>query len=122
MKNSLEITYLKISSLKPFGQNPRAHSKRQIAQLASSIKTFGFNCPILVDRDLNLIAGEARAAAARECGFDCVPAIVLPDMSDARKRAFRLAHNKLALNASWDPEVLKIELEYLLDAETEFDF
>ena len=122
MKNGLEVTYLKTSSLKSLGPNPRIHSDRQIAQLVSSIRAFGFNNPVLVDRKGNLVAGEARAMAAQKCGMDFVPAIVLPNLTEAQKRAFRLADNKIALNSSWDPQALRIELAHLLEIGTELDF
>ena len=107
----LEIDYRRLEDLKPFPNNPRLHPKRQIEQLAASISNFGFTNPLLVDQDLNIIAGHGRLLAARKVGLPAVPCIMLHGLSEAQQRALRIADNKIAANAGWDTDLLRIELE-----------
>jgi DNA modification methylase len=107
-------------SLKPYARNPRTHSQEQIRQLAESIRTFGFNKPILIDENDTIIAGHGVVEAAKLLGLENVPTIRLEHLSEAEKRAFILADNKLAEKARWDPEILAIELQTLIEMETEF--
>ncbi len=116
----LEVEYRKMGSLRPHAGNARSHTKRQIDQIAASIKAFGFTNPILVDPDGVVIAGHGRLLAAGALELDQVPTIVLPHLTDAQVRALRLADNKIALNASWDLELLKTELADLC-LDVEFD-
>jgi DNA modification methylase len=108
-----------IDKLIPFARNPRTHSDAQIAQIAASIQEFGFNNPILVDTKAGIIAGHGRLLAARKLGLTEVPVIVLDHLSEAQKRAYIIADNKLAENAGWNDELLRSELA-ALQAE-EFD-
>ncbi len=117
----LAVTYLAIADLKPYARNPRTHSKKQIKQIADSIQTFGWTNPILIDRDGGVIAGHGRLEAAKLLGLDQVPTIRLEDLSEAQKRAYVIADNKLAENAGWDRDLLGLELQGLLELDTDFD-
>lgn len=109
----LEVTYRATSSLTPYAENPRTHSDDQIAQLVGSIAEFGFTNPILIDEDGMVIAGHGRLEAASLAGMEEVPTIVLPDLTDAQKRAYVIADNKLSLNSDWDPQALEREIRAL---------
>src|SRR5436309_1377461 len=98
----LHIELRPIASLRPNRRNPRTHTKRQIRQIADSIRSFGFNNPILIDDGDVIIAGHGRVAAAKLLEHDAVPTLRLTSMSEAQKRAFVIADNKLGLNAGWD--------------------
>ena len=102
-----------IDSLTPSARNARTHSELQISEIAGSIVAFGFMVPVLVDSDGNIIAGHARVLAARKLKLERVPVIVVDHLSEAEKRAYVIADNKIALNAGWDEELLKVELESL---------
>src|SRR5271167_2184677 len=102
-----------IDKLIPFARNPRTHSDAQIAQIAASIETFGFNNAILVDAKAGIIAGHGRLLAARKLGLKEVPVIVLDHLTEAQKRAYIIADNQLALNAGWDEDLLQSELAAL---------
>jgi len=102
-----------LDALIPYALNSRTHSDEQVAQIAASIREFGFTNPVLVDTDKNLIAGHGRVMAARKLGLEAVPAIVVTGLDDRRRRALIIADNKLALNAGWDEEILRVELEDL---------
>ena len=117
----LQVVYRPLEDLSPFIGNARTHSKKQVAQIATSIEAFGFTNPILVDERHELIAGHGRLLAAKSLGLASIPVIVLSDLSEAQKRALRLADNKIALNAGWDTEVLKIELDALADLSFELE-
>ena len=119
--SGLAVTDLPGSSLKPYPKNARTHSKKQIGQVATSIRSFGFNVPILVDEESTVLAGHARLAAAKTMGLDTVPCVRLSHMSKAQKKAFILADNRLALNAGWDEETLSLELKELLELDTDFE-
>jgi DNA modification methylase len=103
----------KVSDLIPYALNSRTHSDEQVAQLAASIREFGFTNPILIDEENNLIAGHGRLLAARKLKMDNVPAIVVDNLDDRKRRALVIADNKLALNAGWDEEALRVELQDL---------
>jgi DNA modification methylase len=102
-----------VDRLIPYARNPRTHSDTQVAQIASSIREFGFNNPILVDTKAGIIAGHGRLLAARKLGLTEVPVIVLDHLTEAQKRAYIIADNQLALNAGWDDSLLGIELAAL---------
>lgn len=114
--DKLTVAYCNINALIPYARNSRTHSDEQIAQVAASIKEFGFTNPILIDADGGIIAGHGRVLAARKLGMEQVPTITLAELTDTQKRAYIIADNKLALNAGWDEEMLKIEFDEL-DAE-----
>jgi DNA modification methylase len=102
-----------LDKLVPYSKNPRTHSDAQIAQIAASIRAFGFNSPILVDSGAGIIAGRGRFLAARELRLKEVPVIVLDHLTETQKRAYMIADNQLALNAGWDEELLQLELAAL---------
>jgi ParB-like chromosome segregation protein Spo0J len=102
-----------IDKLIPYARNPRTHSDSQIAQIAASIAEFGFNNPILVDTKAGIIAGHGRPLAARKLQLKKVPVIVLDHLTETQKRAYILADNRLALNAGWDEDLLRVELAAL---------
>lgn len=103
-----------LSRLKPYERNARTHSAEQVAQIAASIVEFGFTNPILVDSSDGIIAGHGRLQAALELGLSTVPVVVLDHLSDRQRRAYILADNQLALNAGWDLELLRTELQDLV--------
>ena len=111
----MKIEQLKVDDLIPFINNSRTHSEEQVGQVAASIREFGFTNPILVDCDNGIIAGHGRLMAARKLGLESVPSIRLTHLSEAQKRAYVIADNKLALNAGWDEELLSLELGELKD-------
>jgi len=117
----LEVVYRSTSELTPDPRNARTHSKKQIKQIAVSIQAFGFTNPILADPEGILIAGHGRLRAARELGLDKVPVITLDGLSEPRKKVLRLADNKIALNAGWDMEILKLELAEISVPEIDID-
>lgn len=111
MKNDkMQIEWRGADELIPYARNARTHSDDQVAQISASIKEFGWTNPVLTDGDNGIIAGHGRLLAARKLGMDSVPTIELAHLSDAQKRAYVIADNKLALNAGWDNELLAIEL------------
>lgn len=111
--NSLEVKYWPIDWLIPFAGNARTHSEKQIAEIAGSIRAFGFANPILVGEDREIIAGHGRLAAARLLELDTVPVIVLRGLTEVQRRQLVLADNRIALNAGWDEDVLRLELRDL---------
>jgi DNA modification methylase len=117
----LAISYKQLSSLIPDPRNARTHPKRQIEQIKASITAFGFTNPILADPEGRLIAGHGRLIAARELGMTEVPVIELEGLSETQMRLLRLADNKIALNAGWDVEILKLELADLSMPELDID-
>ena len=104
---------IELDALIPYALNSRTHSDEQVSQIAASIREFGFTNPVLVDEKNNLIAGHGRVMAARKLGLAEVPAIIVTGLDERRRRALIIADNKLALNAGWDTEVLRVELEDL---------
>jgi DNA modification methylase len=108
--DDLAIAWRPLGELIPYARNPRTHSDAQVAQIAASIREFGWTNPILVDGESGIIAGHGRVMAARKLGLEQVPVIELAHMSEAQKRAYILADNALALNAGWDEELLRLEL------------
>ena len=114
MKESeLKILYRPVNDLIPYANNARTHSEEQVNQIASSIKEFGFNNPVLVDEQNGVIAGHGRLKAAKKLGLKVIPTIELTGLSEAQKKAFILADNRIALNSGWDIDLLRIELQEL---------
>lgn len=109
----MQIEQRDIEDLIPYARNSRTHSDEQTAQIAASIREFGFLNPVLVDGDNGIIAGHGRVMAARKLGMDTVPCVEVSHLTDTQKRAYIIADNKLALNAGWDNDLLAIELEEL---------
>ena len=114
-KNKPQIEALPVTSLVPYAKNSRTHSDEQVAQVAASIKEFGFTNPILVDGDNVLIAGHGRLLAAQRLGLNEVPCIRLSHLTESQKRAYVIADNKLAMNAGWDDDLLMLEIGDLKD-------
>src|ERR1019366_4042730 len=117
----LSIQYRAVKDLNPDPKNSRVHNKKQIRQIARSIEVFGFIVPILVDRDLKVIAGHGRRDACLLLGLEEVPAISLEHMSDAQIRAFMIADNRLTENATWDEKLLGEQLKSLSEVDLTFD-
>jgi hypothetical protein len=103
----------RIDELIPYARNARTHSPTQVAQLAASIKEWGWTIPVLVDETGGIIAGHGRILAARQLGIDEIPVMVAGGWTDAQKRAYVIADNKLAMNAGWDEDLLRIEITEL---------
>lgn len=110
---NIRIEYLPITALKPRPNNPRTHSKKQIKQLANSIRKFGFVRPVLTDSDNVIIAGHGSFEAARSIGMTEIPVVCVGHLTEAEIRAYVIADNKIALNAGWDVGLLRIELKEL---------
>ncbi|HLY56509.1 MAG TPA: site-specific DNA-methyltransferase, partial [Stellaceae bacterium] len=117
----LEVAYLGIDELKPNPRNARTHSKRQIRQIAASIREFGFVNAVLIDENRVIIAGHGRWAAAKLLGHARVPTVRIDHLTEDQKRAFVLADNKLAEKAGWDRSILAIELQHLIAVDPGFD-
>jgi len=111
--SQLAIEYLPLAALRPYDRNARTHSPEQVAQLAASIRTFGWTNPILIDEADTVIAGHGRLSAATQLGLDLVPVIRLAGLSEQQRRALAIADNKLALNAGWNDQLLAAELQSL---------
>src|SRR5437868_14417668 len=109
-KERLQLDYWPLERLIPFARNARTHSPSQVAEIAGSIRSFGFSNPILVGPQGDVIAGHGRLAAARQLGLLEVPVVVLANLSELQRRQLVLADNGIALNAGWDLEMLKLEL------------
>lgn len=110
MRVSEQIELVSVTALVPYARNSRTHDDAQVAQVAASIREFGFTNPVLIDESGGIIAGHGRVMAARKLGMDKVPCIRLAYLTEAQKRAYVIADNKLALNAGWDDELLRLEV------------
>ena len=106
----MEIVYKNVNDLIPYVNNTRTHSEYQINQIASSIKEFGFTNPVLIDAQGGVIAGHGRIMGAKKLNLTEVPTIVLSNLTEAQKKAYIIADNKIALNAGWDEDLLQLEL------------
>ena len=111
----MEIINKPIDLLIPYAKNARVHDDAQIAQIAGSIKEFGFNNPILIDKDNGIIAGHGRVMAARKLGLTEVPTILLDHLNETQRKAYILADNRIAINSTWDNEMLSLELMDIKD-------
>lgn len=109
----IHVEHIGIDELIPFAKNSRTHNDAQVAQIAASIREFGFTNPILIDDKNGIIAGHGRVLAARKLKLDEVPCIRLGHLSEAQKRAYVIADNKIALNSGWDEQMLKLEINDL---------
>lgn len=112
-KQDLKVVYRDVSELIPYARNARTHSDEQIERIAASIKEFGWTNPILIDGESGIIAGHGRVLAARKLGLEKVPTIELSGLTESQKRAYIIADNRLALDAGWDEEMLKLEFAEL---------
>ncbi|MDB2415033.1 site-specific DNA-methyltransferase [Rickettsiales bacterium] len=117
----LRVEQCLIVDLKPYKKNSKIHDKKQVKQIAASIKEFGFNVPILIDGENNIIAGHGRVLACKELGIEEIPTISIEHLSDTQKRAFLIADNKLTENAEWDKEMLALEFKELGELDLSFD-
>ena len=115
----MEIVYKKVDDLIPYINNSRTHSEEQVNQICASINEFGFTNPLLIDEKDNIIAGHGRLLASKKLKMEEVPCIVLSGLTEAQKKAYVIADNKMALNAGWDFNLLSLELENL--KELDFD-
>ena len=113
----MKIETIKTADLVPYARNSRTHSPEQVAQIAGSIREFGFTNPVLIDADNGIIAGHGRVMGAQKLGLAEVPCIRLSHLTENQQRAYVIADNKLALNAGWDEEMLGLELADLREAD-----
>lgn len=113
MKTTTQMTLVEIDKLIPYINNARTHSKEQINKLRSSLREFGFINPVIIGRDYGIIAGHGRVMAAREEGISEVPCVFVDHLTEAQKKAYIIADNRMALDAGWDEELLKVEIEAL---------
>ena len=119
MKNKPKIEQIETGKLIPYARNSRTHSEAQVAQIAGSIREFGFTNPVLIDAENGIIAGHGRIMAAQKLGLKDVPCIRLDHLTETQRKAYVIADNKLALNSGWDEEMLGLELADL--RELDFD-
>lgn len=115
MQSTQRFEKVDIDKLVPYARNARTHSKEQVLQLRSSLREFGFVNPVLIADDFSIIAGHGRVMAAKAEGFTEVPCVFVEHLTDAQKKAYIIADNRLALNAGWDEELLALEFADLKD-------
>ena len=120
-QNDPQIEMMAVADLVPYARNSRTHDDAQVAQIAASIREFGFTNPVLIDAQGGIIAGHGRVLAARKLKLEQVPCIMLDHLTDTQRRAYVIADNKLALNSGWDEELLKLELSDLNDEGFDLD-
>jgi len=113
MKTTTEMQLVPIAKLVPYVNNARTHSPEQITKLRSSLREFGFINPVIIDRDFNVIAGHGRILAAKEEGIKEVPCVFADHLTEAQKKAYIIADNRMAMDARWDEELLRVEIESL---------
>jgi ParB-like chromosome segregation protein Spo0J len=111
----MKIEQIVLDELIPYANNARTHSEEQVLQIASSIKEFGFNAPVLIDKDKGIIAGHGRVMAAKKLGLKEAPCIRLEHLTEAQKKAYILADNRIAMNSEWDEQMLGLEIMNLKD-------
>ena len=121
MSKDLSISYIAVSDIRPYKSNPKIHKNKQIQQIANSISEFNFNNPILIDENNVIIAGHGRLLAAKHLNMQEVPVIRLTHLTEAQKKAYRIADNKLTENGEWDFDLLKLEFEDLNNLELDFN-
>ena len=115
MTTTTEMQIVDINKLIPYVNNARTHSPEQITKLRSSLREFGFVNPIIVDKDFNVLAGHGRLMAAKAEGITEVPCVFAEHLTEAQKKGYILADNRMAMDAGWDDELLKVEMEALQD-------
>lgn len=120
-QNDPQIEMMAVADLVPYAKNSRVHDDAQVAQIAASIREFGFTNPVLIDAQGGIIAGHGRVLAARKLKLEQVPCIMLDHLTDTQRRAYVIADNALALNSSWNAELLQLELADLHAAEFNMD-
>jgi len=119
--SELKIEYISATDLVPYENNSRTHSQQQVDQIKRSMTEFGFTNPILIDEHNSIIAGHGRLQAAQELGIKLVPTITLKGLTKAQRKAYVIADNKLALNAGWDLDVLRLEIDLLGSMDFDLD-
>lgn len=119
-EKGLKFIYKKVSDLIPYVNNARTHSDEQVIKLASSIKEYGFIAPIVISEDGGVLAGHGRLLAAKKLGIEEVPCVVESHLTEIQKKGYILADNRLSLDAGWDEDLLKIELQTLKDNDVDF--
>ena len=112
-RTTTQMELVPISKLVPYINNARTHSPEQVLKLRASLREFGFINPVIIGRDFGVIAGHGRLLAAKEEGFDEVPCVFADHLTEAQKKAYILADNRMALDAGWDEEILRVEIEAL---------
>ena len=112
-KHTTEMKMVETSKLIPYVNNARTHSQEQVNKLRGSLREFGFINPVIIDKELNVIAGHGRIAAAKEEGYLEIPCVFVEHLTDTQKKAYILADNRMALDAGWDDELLAVEMEEL---------
>ena len=112
-RTTTEMNLVDINKLIPYINNARTHSPEQINKLRASLREFGFVNPVIIDKDFNIIAGHGRVEAAKAEGIKEVPCVLVDYLTEAQKKAYILADNRMAMDAGWDEEMLKVELEAL---------
>ena len=112
-RTTTDMQLVSITKLVPYANNARTHSPEQINKLRSSLREFGFINPVIIDRDYGIIAGHGRVIAAREEGITEVPCVFVDYLTEAQKKAYIIADNRMALDAGWDEELLRVEIEAL---------
>ena len=122
MKTTTDMQLVTVEKLVPYVNNARTHSPEQLTKLRSSLREFGFVNPVIIDRDFNVIAGHGRIMAAKEEGITEVPCVFVDYLTEAQKKAYILADNRMALDAGWDEELLRIEIESLQGADFDVSF
>lgn len=113
MKTTTDFQLVQTDKLIPYVNNARTHSKEQITKLRSSLREFGFINPVIIDREYNVIAGHGRLMAAKEEGITEVPCVFADHLTEAQKKAYIIADNRMAMDAGWDEELLRVEIEAL---------
>nr|DAK77210.1 MAG TPA: ParB protein [Caudoviricetes sp.] len=116
-KTTTQMQLVPLSKLVPYVNNARTHSPEQITKLRSSLREFGFINPVIIDRDFNVIAGHGRIIAAKEEGINEVPCVFVDYLTEAQKKAYIIADNRMAMDAGWDEELLRVEIEALQAAD-----
>lgn len=117
MKTTTELQLVPVAKLVPYVNNARTHSPEQIMKLRSSLREFGFINPVIIDRDYGVIAGHGRILAAKEEGIKEVPCVFADHLTEAQKKAYIIADNRMAMDAGWDEELLRVEIESLQAAD-----
>jgi ParB-like chromosome segregation protein Spo0J len=116
MKHKIQTEYVEVSKLIPYALNARTHDEVQVAQIAASIREFGFTNPVLIDENDGIIAGHGRVLAAKKIKLETVPCIRLGGYTETQKKAYIIADNQLALNSGWNYDMLAVEIDSLNDA------
>ena len=116
-RTTTELQLVPVSRLVPYVNNARTHSPEQIAKLRSSLREFGFINPVIIDRDYGVIAGHGRILAAKEEGIAEIPCVFADHLTEAQKKAYIIADNRMAMDAGWDEELLRVEIEALQAAD-----